>query len=710
MSKNYTLNGVDDILEFGPGPAPAGGKIKYDPTIQRFQVRDNADANFTRMQGAPAVLPDDYITLAQNLTEPVTNPAIAITGASPLWSMTVPPGERGIIVQGPSFTPIPGDVLQVTFTDPSLLPSAGRRSGVLVVGGNTNFDIEFLSGSLTSAIVNPSTRDVAIGSTIVSAGEIPPGGIGGNVFAFTWEGVPNASVPPDPPSPIWVLDYDQASAGGGDQFFRFSVGPIGSNAIFRPDNVPPLTSPVQAAIDAAVALFGPGNNEPFIVVLLPGTYIGNVTIPGNCHVVGFSDRAANTIIQGFVTFDGPRVFAGELQSLNRVTIDIGPDAPGLGQGLITFTDNRNGSCSKTLRDVRSFAQFSLLGPPPYSIIVQDSVGRADIFDSEFEIVSIAPFQPAVSLIQSGAVNFNNCDIIGTAFIPGETPVFTGGFALTTQLGGNASCSFELSRISGNIRHDGDGAINAEYTTFRSFSVLPGGLTCIDNAGTASLNLEHCHFATSFSYSISSPSGTFYENTFERNLLSGVIPTFDYAAVTGVVDFGGSNPQNTVGFSTLSRTGEAIPTSGGVAAVQANDFFAVPGDAQTSQIVAKAVTTGLAAANLEVINNVGLPVSPITLQLGKTYAITMSLSGRRTLPASPPLNNSYFAEISFLVGRDGIGPSTIGIPSVNVVANPSAAGGLGLIGFIGNDLILPVVGLAGETWRWVARINYIEVSE
>jgi hypothetical protein len=705
MSKNYTLNGVDDILEFGPGPAPAGGKIKYDSFLERFQVRDNADANFSRMQGAPAVSPDDYITLAQNLTEPVTNLTIPIVEVvtNTEYTIAVPRGERGLI-QFPSPPTNPGAFIQVIFEDASSLTSAGRRSGIIVAGGNATFDI-VITDAGGNPIVNPLTREVEFPQAVIPAGTLPTsGGAGGTVFAFTWEGVPGL--------PGWILDYDQASAGGGDQFFRFSVGPIGSNAIFRPDNVPPLTSPVQAAIDAAVALFGPGNNEPFIVVLLPGTYVGDITIPGNCHVVGFSDRSANTIIQGFVTFDGPRVGADELQSLNRVTIDIGPDAPGLGQGLITFTDNLNGSCSKTLRDVRSFAQFSLLGPPPYSIIVQDSVGRADIFDSEFEIISIAPFQPAVSLIQSGAVNFNNCDIIGTALIPGETPVFTGGFALTTQLGGNASCSFELSRISGNIRHDGDGAINAEYTTFRSFSALPGGLTCIDNAGTASLNLEHCHFATSFSYSISSPRGTFYENTFERNLLSGVIPTFDYAAVTGgVVDFGGSNPQNTVGFSTLSRTGEAIPTSGGVAAVQANDFFAVPGDAQTSQIVAKAVTTGDVAQNLEVINNVGLPVSPITLQPGKTYAITMSLSGRRTLPASPPLINSYFAEISFLVGRAGIGaPSTIGIPSVNVVANPSIAGGLGLIGFIGDDLILPVVGLAGETWRWVARINYIEVGE
>jgi len=709
MSKNYTLNGVDDILEFGPGPAPAGGKIKYDSTIQRFQVRDNADASFTRMQGAPAVLPDDYITLAQNLTEPVTNPAIAITGASPLWSMTVPPGERGIIVQGSSFAPAPGDVLQVNFTDPALLPSAGRRSGVLVVGGNADFDIEFLTGNINAAIVNPISRDVEIGSTAIGAGQISPGGPGGNVFAFTWEGVPSGSVPPDPPFPIWFLDYDQASASGGAELFRFSVGPIGSNAIFRPDNAPPLTSPVQAAIDAAVALFGPGNNEPFIVVLLPGTYVGNVTIPGNCHVVGFSDRSANTIIQGFITFDGPRVGAGELQSLDRVTVDIGPDAPGLGQGLITFTDNLNGDCSKTLRDVRSFAQFSLLGPPPYPLIVQDSVGRADIFDSEFDIVSIAPFQPAVSLLESGAVNFNNCNITGTAFIPGETPVFTGGFALTTQLGGNASCSFKLSRISGNIRHDGDGTLNAEYTKFISFSVLPGGLTCIDNAGKASLNLEHCHFATSFAYSISSPSGTFYENTFERNLPSGVIPTFDYAAVTGPVDFGGSNPQNTVGFSTLSRTGEAFPSSGGVAAVQANDFFAVPGDAQTSQIVAKAVTVGAVPQNLQVINNVGLPISPITLQPGKTYAITMSLSGRGTSPL--PLSRSYFAEISFLVGRAAAAaPSIVGLPSINVVASGVPVPGFSFPSFTVNDLDLPVVGLAGETWRWVARINYIEVSE
>jgi hypothetical protein len=194
---------------------------------------------------------------------------------------------------------------------------------------------------------------------------------------------------------------------------------------------------------------------------------------------------------------------------------------------------------------------------------------------------------------------------------------------------------------------------------------------------------------------------------------GTIPTFNYAAFSGITDFGGSSPQNTVQFTTLSSSGEAFATSGGVTAVQANGFFTTPGDAQTSQIIARAETIDATPVNLEVINNIGLPVSPFEILSGKTYAVTMTLTGRRSGGAIA--NDSYQAEISFLIVRAGaLAPVQVGAASINAVANPAGAPGFTAAGTlpIGPSFFvtMPVVGLLGQTWRWVARINYIELSE
>jgi hypothetical protein len=367
-----------------------------------------------------------------------------------------------------------------------------------------------------------------------------------------------------------------------------------------------------------------------------------------------------------------------------------------------------------LRDIYSLIQRTLPGSA-YPIITQNSTGDANIFDSNLSLLSGITYQPVISILNSGKITLNNCDINGTAFIPdGEgSGIITGGFAIAVPNPINSDISILLSRISGNVTHNGDGFIRSEYSTFTSISaVVLGGIPCINNNSNASLNLRNCNFATDFlQYAISSASGLFYDNTFERDLLTGIIPTFDYSAFSGIVDFGGSGPQNTVGFSTLSRRGEAFPTSGGVAAVQANDPFVTRGDAQTSQIVAKAVTTDGNPVNLEVINNVGLSVSPFEILLGKTYAVTMTLVGRRTGGAS--VTDSYQAEISFLIVRDLTNPPLqIGSTSINNI-NISPAPGFTnpVIPLVPPyTILLPVLGLADETWRWVARINYIEVSE
>ena len=89
---------------------------------------------------------------------------------------------------------------------------------------------------------------------------------------------------------------------------KWVVGPAGTGA--------PYTQ-IQPAIDAAVlAGFGPGN--PAVVVILPGSYTGNVTCVGSISLRGLADQSFMTVMTGDVTWSAPA--PGQQLSIQELVI------------------------------------------------------------------------------------------------------------------------------------------------------------------------------------------------------------------------------------------------------------------------------------------------------------------------------------------------------------------------------------------------------
>lgn len=167
---------------------------------------------------------------------------------------------------------------------------------------------------------------------------------------------------------------------------------------------------------------------------------------------------------------------------------------------------------------------------------------------------------------------------------------------------------------------------------------------------------------------------------------------DYAAVTG-----GADNQAVAPYSRAHGLGAGARRPGEDAL--AAGVFAETGDAQSSSLVAKAVTDGVTPTNLQLAGKAPLTVAP-----GSTVAYRVLAAARND---DGTIRAAY--EAKGLAQRAGSG----GVELLGAASTPIHESAQGLDFEVGPDgaeaIALKARGLAGEQIRWVARVELVEVT-
>lgn len=111
-------------------------------------------------------------------------------------------------------------------------------------------------------------------------------------------------------APTWLVEVQGGLGSAGKGRFRYMVGPASSLAQY------------QSVSDAITAATNDGATvaDPAIVVILPGTYVGDVTLRAGVNLRGLTGMGALTTIQGNVTFT-PAAGGAQQLALGEINIE-----------------------------------------------------------------------------------------------------------------------------------------------------------------------------------------------------------------------------------------------------------------------------------------------------------------------------------------------------------------------------------------------------
>ena len=132
---------------------------------------------------------------------------------------------------------------------------------------------------------------------------------------------------------------------------------------------------------------------------------------------------------------------------------------------------------------------------------------------------------------------------------------------------------------------------------------------------------------------------------------------------------------------------------------ASGIFAASGDAQRAQFILKNKTTSNAAVELFIIGSTRL-----TIPSGKVFAFTINISGVKS-------NGTAVAHYLRQYCLKNVAGTTSEVYAPVTIGTDNAAGTT--IALSANDtndaLKVEVTGITGETWRWVASVDAVEIA-
>ena len=173
--------------------------------------------------------------------------------------------------------------------------------------------------------------------------------------------------------------------------------------IVTPGGVAPFFDLPQAAIDAATTAGERTEADPALVLILPGEYVGDVTLRKHVGLLGF-DRLGHftTLIRGQITCD-LTLGAGSVKDLLHHLGAVRFPPSGKTAGFLYFTGGSAQSSSFTTPAIEGlYLAYSLITPSP-ALFGQRARSLTDCrtLDSTTD--------PAIR-IDSGSVGANRCDL------------------------------------------------------------------------------------------------------------------------------------------------------------------------------------------------------------------------------------------------------------------------------------------------------------
>ena len=221
-------------------------------------------------------------------------------------------------------------------------------------------------------------------------------------------GAPGAAGPMGPPGAAGAAGAPGATGPAGP--------PWPDTYVVVPGGLPPYYSSIQSAINAAVSGGERTDADPALVIVLPGSYVEDVTLKKHVAVYGF-DRLGdyNTIVRGQVTCN--LVLEGGVRELTFVTwsgIAIFPPAGKTAGVYVTGLNSQKLILHHT----------SIEGSVP-ALLVDNSfsagVGTSQVLADRCRFRSTSAASPAIR-VQCGSVELTGCDIWNRILTAGTSNV------------------------------------------------------------------------------------------------------------------------------------------------------------------------------------------------------------------------------------------------------------------------------------------------
>jgi len=466
-------------------------------------------------------------------------------------------------------------------------------------------------------------------------------------------------------------------------FFRYSVGPDGSNAVFRDENTGGTA--IQSAIDAAFA--GGGG----IVPILPGSYSGAIFLRAGVALAGISEEPQFTTpavnILGGALFL-PAAFEGSSMVNLRVTggLTIG----GAGPGFFRATRCRFVSAGG---DAVEVSQTSVIEGITSTVIFDD----CEIFST-----SGSSSVSAMTINTTGQVRcINNCTVERTNALGQLVPSFQGIQIAFGQL------DFQDSRLVGLLNTlpagpgvPGTGVLRAFSSYFLGGSSA-GSLSALTFGGTGGTSrVEDCAIESLHTPAIS------ITDALDIPAVAGLtFPSGDSAGV-GVGDPPGGDFRDfkidrqgwnyVTQFFLLAKANEARQR--GVAAMtQASGSFASPGDNQYFREVLRAVVapSGSGSSTASLLND---GAEPFIIEPGKQYSWELFVQGLDTANFPGP-NSVTFRQTGICYRRPG-SPAAIATFTTSIIDSTGTPSLL---------LLPPLVVSIGPDDYWDVRVTNASLS-
>lgn len=289
-----------------------------------------------------------------------------------------------------------------------------------------------------------------------------------------------------------------------------------------------------------------------------------------------------------------------------------------------------------------------------------------------------------------------------ALIAGPMP---DGTAVGGNARGNNAIDLQTSRTAATqVASAADGICIGKNNTSTAQGGIAGisiGFTCNSSSGVSignNCSSQYAGFACGEGSTVTYQDGCAIGRAASANQACCAIGTFVVAGGVGSFAQGANNNANA---SYSSATGRRAVADRVYMSAKANDMFAAAGDRQQVQfILANKTTDGTTAVTLFLDGS----SARLTIPSGKILFATAQLVGSKSDGTAVATYMRKFA-------IKNVGGTTTLVGSVETIGTDVAAGtSLSITADDVNDAVNPaVVGVAGETWRWVMTVYGVELA-
>lgn len=440
-------------------------------------------------------------------------------------------------------------------------------------------------------------------------------------------------------------------------FFRYSVGPDGSNAVYRPENT--AGSAIQTAIDAAAA-----SSDGFgIVPILPGTYTEALSLESGVSLKGFGDRnpggAGQVLIIGDMTIvpafgPGSGSVAQEITILGKITF---PAIPSSGQSRF-----RRVSVFASTGPAVEFLQFGVI----------EGGSLITIFD-DCQLISADPVSTiaALELNGTGTVGcINGTDIQRFTLLGAPADAFKAISVSRNTLAfadSNTRGYVDVPAGAGPIV--GSGAIIAQRSWFQGGDgAAISALTFSGGAGASTLS--QCAVATFTTPAISVTVTTDYP------ALSGITYPFDVGTGVGVaagddwrdlqVDPSGYDYVTQMRLFGIAT--EVRQRGIGVDVIAAGRFSA-DGDSQGFQMILRDVNVGVISTTVTAPLDLDVDPKTFVIETGKMYKCILDVQAIDS--TGPGVSFTTWRQESVFYKQPGGPPAVVAAGTITTVLQGGA---------------------------------------